>query len=414
MVKDGINPALTKIEEMVLPVGNTYQEIMNWSMKPEAKYEKNPKVAITQTGKFQLQSGDDFYMAGKDTLRALQRDTLDGSGFKTRKRQQRDIIEQAVGGFGAGISSGNVLSIAEIREEIEGVNGQLRAAVKDIHQDAETATDLRQQVNQLVGKELKQLQPYQSTINELIDRQSAISKELDRVQTCNMYATHLLQSLHANLLQLDAHRLPNWASNAEFKACIKTTHQAADQLRELTLVSSVPFDNDNHTVLLRTMLKIPRAEKSSTHERFQGNTLRDVGNGMLIKLKDAPEHAIQRAARTYSIDIRICKGGGNNWLCPEKAISTEDYCGYITYENCTLAIEVNNQTMFNSVQYLVNYYTVMSYNNYIKGSIVFELPGHDGVLTSLSEYITIGCHELIPHRNVSTVEGDDLERMDDD
>ncbi|GCB84737.1 hypothetical protein scyTo_0025449 [Scyliorhinus torazame] len=62
------------------------------------------------------------------------------------------------------------------------MKGPVRAAVKDIYQDGGTATDLSQRVNQLVWKELKQLQPYQAKINELIDRQGEISQKLHRVQ----------------------------------------------------------------------------------------------------------------------------------------------------------------------------------------------------------------------------------------
>ncbi|GCB67025.1 hypothetical protein scyTo_0012087 [Scyliorhinus torazame] len=163
------------------------------------------------------------------------------------------------------------------------------------------------------------------------------------------------------------------------------------------------------------MLHIPRAGENSTHELLQVNSLGHYGNGVLVKLKDAPEHAIQRADRIYSINLQVCKGGGgDNWLCPEKAISTEDYCRYATYENCTLAVEVNNQTVFNSAQYLDNYYIVTSYSNYTKRGIVCELPGHNVVLTNLSESITIGHHELTPYRDVSIVEADDLELTDDD
>ncbi|GCB79950.1 hypothetical protein scyTo_0019634 [Scyliorhinus torazame] len=132
-------------------------------------------------------------------------------GVDWHKRRQRGTVELAVGDYAAGISTVNALDIAEISEEIEVMKRQMRATVKDIYQDAETATDLSQQVNQLVWRERKQLQPYQTTISELINRQSAISKEVYRVQACNMYASHLLQSVRANLLQLAAHRMPNWS-----------------------------------------------------------------------------------------------------------------------------------------------------------------------------------------------------------
>ncbi|XP_072331073.1 uncharacterized protein [Scyliorhinus torazame] len=270
------------------------------------------------------------YCYGQGLFVALEREILDVSGLATRKRWQRGIVELAVGGYEAGILTVNTLDIAEISEEIEVMKGQMRAAVKDIYQDAETATDLSQQVNQLVWRELKQLQPYQTTINELIDRQSAISKEVYRVQACNMYATYLLQNLQANLLQLAAHRVPNWVSDDQLKAWVKTAHQAPEHLRELTLVSRVPFANDNHTLLVGMMLHIPRAGENSIHELFQVNNLGHYGNGALVKLKDAPAHAIQRAGRIFSSDLRVCKGGGgNNWLCPERAISMEDSLGIL-------------------------------------------------------------------------------------
>ncbi|GCB83473.1 hypothetical protein scyTo_0024209 [Scyliorhinus torazame] len=163
------------------------------------------------------------------------------------------------------------------------------------------------------------------------------------------------------------------------------------------------------------MLHIHRVEENSTHELLQVNNLGYYGNGVLVKLKDAPAHAIQRASRIFSIDLRVCKGGGgNNWLCLERATSTEDYCGYTTYGNCTLAVELTNQTVFNRAQYLDNYCIVNSYHNYTKRGIVCELPGHNVVLTNLSESITIGRHELTPYRDVSIVEADDLERIDND
>ncbi|GCB72691.1 hypothetical protein scyTo_0002131 [Scyliorhinus torazame] len=55
-----------------------------------------------------------------------------------------------------------------------------------------------------------------------------------------------------------------------------------------------------------------------------------------------------------------------------------------------------------------------AYNNYTKRGIVCELPGHNVVLTNLSESITIGRHELTLYRDVSIVDADDLERTDDD
>ncbi|GCB69033.1 hypothetical protein scyTo_0010490 [Scyliorhinus torazame] len=162
------------------------------------------------------------------------------------------------------------------------------------------------------------------------------------------------------------------------------------------------------------MFHIPRVGEKSTHELLQVNNLGYNGNGVLIKLKNAPEHAIQKADRIYSINLWACKGGGNNWLCPKYAIIMEDYCGYTTYENCTLTVEVNNQTVCDSAQYLINYYIVTSYSNYTKRDIVCELPGHKVVQTNLSDSISIGHHELTPHRYVSIVEADDLERTDDD
>ncbi|GCB76760.1 hypothetical protein scyTo_0018378 [Scyliorhinus torazame] len=355
------------------------------------------------------------YCYGQGLFVALEREILDGSGLAPRKRRQRGIVELAVGGYGAGVSTVNALDIAEISVEIEVMKRQMRAAVKNIYQDAETATDLSQHVNQLVWRELKQLQPYQTTINELIDRQSAISKEVCRVQACNMYATYLLQSLHANLLQLAAHRVPDWMSNDQMMAWVKTAHQAPEHRRELTLTSRVPFANDNHTLIVGMVLHIPRAGENSTHELLQVSNLGHYGNGVLVKLKDAPPHAIQRAGVIFSIDFRICKGGeGNNWLYPERAISTEDYCGYTTYENCTLAVELTNQTVFNHAQYLDNYYSVTAYHNYTKHGIVCELPGHNVIPTNLPESITIGRHVLTPYRDVSIVEADDRERTDDD
>ncbi|GCB66415.1 hypothetical protein scyTo_0000590 [Scyliorhinus torazame] len=260
------------------------------------------------------------YFYGQGLFVALEREILDGSGLATRKRRQRGIVELTVGGYGAGVSTVNALDIAEISEEIEVMKGQMRAAVKDIYQDAETATDLSQQVNQLVWRELKQLQPYQITINELIDRQSAISKEVYSVQSCNMYATYLLQSLQVNLLQLTAHRVPDWVSNDQLMAWVKTAHQAPEHLSELTLASHVPFANDNHTLLVGMMLHISRVGANSTHELLQVNNLGHYGNGVLVKLKDAPEHAIQRAGGIFSIDLQSITIGRHE-LTPYRDVS---------------------------------------------------------------------------------------------
>ncbi|GCB77538.1 hypothetical protein scyTo_0020004 [Scyliorhinus torazame] len=162
------------------------------------------------------------------------------------------------------------------------------------------------------------------------------------------------------------------------------------------------------------MLHIPRAEENSTHELLRVNNLGHYWNGVLIKLNNVSENAIQKTDRIYSIDFWVCKGRGNNWLCPEKAISVEDCSEFNTYENCMLAVEVNNQYVFHSAQYLTNYYIVTSYSNYTKRGIVCELTGHNVALTNLSDSIAIGHHELTACRGESIVEVDDLKPTDDD
>ncbi|GCB67036.1 hypothetical protein scyTo_0010185 [Scyliorhinus torazame] len=99
------------------------------------------------------------YCYGQGFFVALGREILDGNGLKTRKRQQRDIVELAVGGYGAGVSTVNALDIAEMHEEIEVMKGQMRTAVKDPCEDAEMATDLSQQ-SIIIGRH--ELTPYRN------------------------------------------------------------------------------------------------------------------------------------------------------------------------------------------------------------------------------------------------------------
>ncbi|GCB76274.1 hypothetical protein scyTo_0016541 [Scyliorhinus torazame] len=80
------------------------------------------------------------------------------------------------------------------------------------------------------------------------------------------------------------------------------------------------------------------------------------------------------------------------------------------YDNCTLVVEVNNQTVFNSAQYLISYNNVTSYRNYTKRGI----EQHDVVQTNLSESMPIGHHELTPYSEVSIMQADELESPDDD